>query len=429
MDKSDTNWKHLMNSMSVRMIDNGKTYAAFTNKQLDKVFIDIKNYDLHQIVDPMSGYGSSILRCLNQNLNTFFVEINPPTFLWQTIKSPIYIDVFLLIIDNIINSSFFDKLPESEKAFECSNDFFTDYGKGLFRSLFVELKKYICENFQDYVEKADIITAAITVPFSSRFSTFRNGDVAHLKRGGTVIYKQYIEHFASYLKNLLAGLKEQSREYQKIGLGTGHYNTKHEIILGDCSDDKIFANKTFDSMITSPPYPNTRDYRKMFWPENIILELLDQEGLIQFLDEHNDPIGTNIVSGKKFEDTGYDSIKEFFKHLEDYNKTKKAIKDNKGYYIPYFMLYFDQLAKAYLNIEKHFADDFVGYIIVVNNMARKKAVPVSEFLFELWSKLGYKVTFLNIDEVSHIGAKNPKTKGLSARHKETIIKISRGKYE
>jgi hypothetical protein len=96
------------------------------------------------------------------------------------------------------------------------------------------------------------------------------------------------------------------------------------------------------------------------------------------------------------------------------------------YYIPYFENYFIDLEEAYKNVSLACADsDFEGYIVVVNNTHRNLIIPVSDVVLEVWTSLGFKTEIFEANELFHIGTKNPRARGLRAKHMEYVIKIWR----
>jgi hypothetical protein len=117
--------------------------------------------------------------------------------------------------------------------------------------------------------------------------------------------------------------------------------------------------------------------------------------------------------------------KSFYLFIANYSETKRAKMDNEVYYLPYYCNYFYGLERAYENISQYLASNFIGYIIAVNNTARKKIVPVSEFVQETWVRLGFQAKIESFKELAHVGGINPRVKGLSARHVEYTIKVYR----
>ena len=83
------------------------------------------------------------------------------------------------------------------------------------------------------------------------------------------------------------------------------------------------------------------------------------------------------------------------------------------------------IEKSYENISKLLSKDFEGYIIAVNNTARKKVIPVAEMIIETWKRLGFKASIYATKELSTVGGINPRAKGISAKHMEYTIKVWR----
>jgi hypothetical protein len=136
-------------------------------------------------------------------------------------------------------------------------------------------------------------------------------------------------------------------------------------------------------------------------------------------------IGSNFVSERPPRIPTTKSARHFLKAINELKRNETAIRHDKQYYIPYFENYFADLECAYKNIAPALKQKFEGYIIVVNNTHRNLVVPVSDTIIEIWRSLGFNAIILTATESFHVGTKNPRARGLRARHTEYVIKIWR----
>jgi len=95
------------------------------------------------------------------------------------------------------------------------------------------------------------------------------------------------------------------------------------------------------------------------------------------------------------------------------------------YYLPYLRKYFIAIEKAYENVARFAAKSFVGFIVVVDNTHRGVVIPVGAIVVEIWKELGFQATIHSSKEVFHVGAKNPRAKGIRAKHQEIVVWVWR----
>ena len=408
------NWLNLINISYRTLLNNGRNYAAFDHDQLQQCMEIFYTNGAKRILDPMSGYGT-IRPCANQyGISTYCVEINTPCYLWQHLTMPQNAPKYITIIDSVIPKA--NQLPEESVLWEASRrDWIAPIGKSLLEHIYLLLLTE-SRKLNDMLYDSEKFAIALLLPFSSRLAAMQNGDVQHVKRGSTAVYRNYRDDLTSYL-NLLKIKLQYSTEPATMDIS-------NEIRLGD---SKVFQfdGERFNFMLTSPPYPNHIDYAKMFGPENELLNELNQKDLLHIPKNLDDPIGSNVVSGKSAGEIWSPHANDFIEKIFSYRKTKKAQDDNRVYYGPYFRNYFYNLQVAYSNIAKYLASSFTGIIIVRNNTARSYIVPVAESIIDIWKNLGFEAKIVDQREMFHVGSKNPQSKGFKAKHMEYIIKIWR----
>jgi hypothetical protein len=410
---SKDNWQVLLNNMYRTLLKNGRTYAAFNKNDIIPIINDLNKKGIKEIFDPMSGYGASVQWCEGKGISTYNIELNTPAYFWQILNNPKYKNLFIKAIENI-NSTISDLISANIRS-EASDNWFTERGKEIVLNLYNFNKK----NFDKITDtdSVELLSLALLLPFVSRLSCSTNGDVAHIKKGGLCVYLDYIEHYKLFLNELVRN------RINKINNGKKNL-TSHEVILGDCAQISMHGKK-FNCMLTSPPYPNSRDYAKMFNPENYILDWLYENSIIKFKSPDSITIGSNVVSGRITGQVTSSIAKDFLDKIQSYKGTKKAMSDNRSYYYPYFKNYFSDIEKAYSNVSLLLDDKFEGYIVVTNNTARNFVIPVAESIIDIWRRLGFQAEIYKNIEKSHMGAKNPDAKGFKAKHMEYIIKVHR----
>lgn len=389
------------------LLNKGRTYAAFTRH--DKEIIKSEFPKHIEILDPMSGFGTITKFCSEIGHSSFAIEYNLPQYYWQVLNQPKYAKNFIATINHLLNSR--SKLPISNIRATISDEWFPKESRTLVSDLITITTQFVELEFKGKKEFSNLVLALL-MPFLGRFSCFVTGDtVTRVKKGGICVYRNweidffiYLEALKEYLENKMKSVKSES----------------HIIYHGDARTFP-FPIKRFQGMYHSPPYPNRMDFSSMFNPEHALLELLEKEERLRI---KQNIIGSVFVRGKDVANPESQLAQTFMRKVEELKNRKPfQVRHDENYYLPYFRKYFVDIELAYKNIEKSFADDFKGFIVVVNNTHRGLVIPVAEIIVEVWKNLGYYAEIFKSKELSHVGAKNPRSKGVRALHTEYVIKI------
>jgi len=411
----------LMRGIYRALLQNGRTYAAFESKYVLPLIEVLASR--REILDPMSGYGSLISFCstVDEPVSAFCIEYNPPSYLWQVLINPINAKKIIALTDCLMEMK--HNWPVTSVRAMSSNEWFPPES---FRLLIeVWTLCYEIAGTLSLKGKARVeIPLAFLLPFAGRLSACVQGNVVtHIKQGGLCIYEGWHHDFSNYIDVLRKRIVQISGESKNI---------KHKSLLANCLTVKLPINK-FSAMITSPPYPNSRDYAAMFGPENAFIDYLEELGMVENFSLKERLIGCPRVSEiddsykKTIDDVKSQSARAFLNTLVNYKGSKGAIYDEHIYYLPSLAKYFYELESAYENISPALSEDFEGYIIVINNTHRKQMIPVYQCVIETWQRLGFNAEIAKeyTRELPHVGGLNPRVKGISARHTEYTIRVSR----
>lgn len=403
------------------LLNRGRTYASFESRH-SSLLSSLNG--LGTILDPMSGYGGLMNFCCRAEFtcSSFGIELNPPAFYWQVLMAPQNRKTYITLCFDLLRIK--DKWPKADKRLAFSKDWFPEYSFDLLVRLWELISSTI--NSKTYNYSVEELTIAFLLPFSGRLSSSIKGNVTtHVTKGGFCPYGKWEEDFSLYVAKLSEVLLENQAAC----------NNNNQIVIHDDARSCNLGELSFSAMLTSPPYPNREDYYKMFSPENALLDKFQEAGFLPKTGSRLRLIGAAAVSENDGHiKNGIDDIRsktaiEFLEFIKSYSKTNKAINDNRNYYLPYYCNYFTGLEKAYKNISKYLADEFLGYIVVVNNTARKKIIPVAKIVCDIWNDLdlGFKAEIVPeySAELAHVGGLNPRVKGLNARHMEYTVRVIR----
>lgn len=389
------------------LLSRGRTYAAFVDRDKEIMKQEFNKEDL--ILDPMSGYGSTTKFCSQLGFDSYTLEYNLPQYYWQILNHPEYFEKYIKVINALKGS--FSLFPKGEKRAVASDEWFPDESKRLILQLLKTIDRYTELEFGDN-QPNNSYTLALIMPFIGRFSCSVAGDnVTHVKKGGICVYRNWETDFQYYLDLVSDFL------YKKKPIDI---KRNHVILQGDARSFN-FPSKKFSGMYTSPPYPNHRDFNSMFKPEHAFLNFLEEE---QNTDDDLHVIGSNFVRGKEIQVSRNKTVQNFLDKIHNLSSRKKfQISHDDVYYVPYLNNYFSDLENAYKNVEKSLSDNFKGFIVVVDNTHRGYVIPVAESIIEMWRNWGYSAEVYKSFSLSHVGAKNPRSKGVRAIHTESVIKI------
>jgi hypothetical protein len=392
------------------LLNKGRTYAAFTEKERDLIE---SLRDKKEILDPMSGYGSLTRYCAQTGLQSFCLEYNLPQHLWQLLCHPAHSENFIEAIQLLLNKQKY--WPVTTVRATVSDEWYTPESQHILLDLLSLTDEAIDKCF-GHNENLNYLIAALLLPFVGRLSCSVPGDiVTHVKKGGICVYVNWQADFELYLRAL-------KRHLENIKLMSK--STSHTLAHGDARSYK-FPKKRFGAMLTSPPYPNHRDFISMFAPEHAFLDILQMPGSITSRRALEHIIGSNFVSERPERTPMTKVANDFLKAIKNLKRNETAIRHDRQYYVPYFENYFADLEEAYKNVASALKQKFEGYIIVVNNTHRNLLVPVSDTIMEIWQSLDFNAAVFSTTESFHVGTKNPRARGLRARHTEYVIKVWR----
>jgi hypothetical protein len=379
-----------------------RAFASFRDDEKELINTDIKKYIKKGdwILDPMSGYGGGMLYFGEQGYRTYNIELNPPSYYWQILINPGNKKNFLLLINEI--QSNINKLPFLLDNFSISDDLFSSIAINHIEKLY---------EFIFNIAKEKEASISIILPFVSRFANYQRSvtNITHFKQGGFCSFVGWENDFKEYLvglNELLCKTKENELE---------HISKQSNLFEFEPEDRK------FGFFVTSPPYPNYRDYSKLFKIENWILDNLFNSNKTDF----NQMIGSNNVSGKKYGVIESQTANKFLNELLEKSKklTKKSRYDVEVYYHPYFSLYFHDIQEAYKKLNTMLTNKAIGYIVVNDNITRDISVPVGKSICEVFSSMGFDTENYDEKQISHYGNIGKSAKRINSRHTRHILKV------
>ena len=392
------------------LLERNRAFASFKEEELNIIYSDLSQYLTNNdaVLDPMSGYGGSMVFFGGKGYKTTNIELNPPAFFWQILINPQNTQTIIKIIKKL--QAKIAELPKIKEAFSVTDNLFSDVAINLVRDLY----EFIYDN-----AKNKTLSIALLLPFVSRFANYVKSptNITHFKQGGLCSYLGWEQDFALYMEVLSNRLSKDFVSYKQ---------TNHNNILADIFQVKLSEKYKF--FVTSPPYPNYRDYSKLFKIENYVLDnvILNNKTNFEMM------IGSNNVSGKLFDTIHSEKANIFLTELLEKAeklkaKNKKSCSDIKTYYYPYFAQYFYNIQEAYIKLDTMLQSNAIGYIVVNDNITRDIIVPVGASICDIFNNMGYETQNLDISQISHYGNIGRSATRMNSKHTRHILKVWKGK--
>jgi hypothetical protein len=400
----------LLRPVYVSLLNTGRSYAAFDEEQVHPL---VKNLSSRgEILDPMSGYGCLTAFCSKEGIPSYCLEYSVPLYLWQRLVHP----PTSRLLDDAVRElmTMEDEWPQASTKAVVSDSWLPPESERLILRLLTLCRQAVATLPLPQVD-VDYLSLALLLPFAGRLMAWIPGEATRIKEGGICVYQDWQSDFRRYLLALRSRLECIMSETKPC---------VHTVELGDCRSYSFDVSR-FAAMITSPPYPNHQSFIDMFSPERYLLHWLRVKDLSVPPVSEKPAIGSVGVRGRQPATVRSSSALCFLRKLREWKGSRRAMYDNRIYYCRYFEAYFADLEHAFENISRSLRRDFKGYIIVVNNTSRDQIVPLSDFVVETWRRLGFYAEAEKLREKFHVGTKNPRARGLKAKHAEYLITVAR----
>ncbi|MDR1973541.1 MAG: hypothetical protein LBQ31_02585 [Bacteroidales bacterium] len=389
------------------LLERSRAFASFKEEELNIIYSDISQYlSTNDIIfDPMSGCGGGMVYFGRKGYRTINIELNPPSYYWQILINPKNTQAIIEIINELRKTK--NTFPNIKEAFSLSDNLFSEVAIKHIKALF----ELILDNSKDNKSLA----TALLLPFVSRFANYVKSptNITHFKQGGLCSYSGWKQDFDSYLEFLSNRLSNDLISYKQ----KEHFNMMADIL-------QVKLSKKYRFFVTSPPYPNYRDYSKLFKIENFVLDNIILKNKTDF----EMMIGSNNVSGKTFGEIHSEKANKFVSELlikadKLKAKNKKSCSDIKTYYYPYFAQYFYNIQEAYIKLDSMLTDNAIGYIVVNDNITRDIIVPVGASICDIFNNMGYDTVDLDTAQISHYGNIGRAATRMNSKHTRHIIKV------
>ena len=339
------------------------------------------------VLDPFCGTGTTNVQCKKQGISSVGIEANPMTHFASMTKCAWKINVDQMYLQAIQIADTATTIIEKSQ---------------MLRSLTEEqnkliLKNSICEAPLNQVlilrdtilaahtkyEQYFLLALAKNIVYS--YSNLKFGPEVGISRKK----KQEVDVVSIWLKQI-AVMQKDLQSYASLG------NVSSEIINGDARlVSGLPIKEKINFVITSPPYPNEKDYSRTTRLESVLLGYLHNKEQLRTIKKNFIRSNTkNVYKG----DTDFQYIEDItsiVKLSQEVEERRKELGKTSGFeklYSNVIKLYFGGMAKHFLELKSVLSKN-AKLAYVVGDQASYFKIPVrtARLLAEVAEHVGYKV--------------------------------------
>ncbi len=344
---------------------------------------DIKNGDT--VLDPFCGTGTTLVECKKNNIKSVGIEANNMAFFASRTKVnwDIDIDLFLKEADKIARNVENKILSHKGELFKLSEA----KEKLLIKNSISSLPLHKAILLYDEIKKKsklpffDHYRLAFSKKLVNEFSNLHFGPevgVSRKKKQDADVIREWIDE----INNIAYDLKEFSGAFPSS-----------KVLLNDSRSE--FDDDKIDAVITSPPYPNEKDYTRTTRLESVLLEFVNSKEELRDMKKKLLRSNTrNVYKGDK--DNKYiennERIMSLSKKIEDKRIMLNKTSGFEKYYHKVVQMYFGGMYQ-HLKFLKPKLKKGAKLAYVVGDQASyfRVLIKTGEILAEISEELGYKV--------------------------------------
>jgi hypothetical protein len=360
-----------------------------------------------RVLDPFCGTGTVLVECKKLGIPSEGIEINPIAHFATQVKTDWSLNPDrlieharqvanhaedLLIADGIEDEALFDSvnvepsslwtLSEEEMALLLTNSISP---LPLHKTLV--LLDCIKQSYQEHYSQHELLALAKSVVYSS--SNLRFGPEVGL---GT------IKHNASIISPWLRGIRAMATD---LSLVKKHVSTPANVHLGDSRNSlQVLEPNSIDAVVTSPPYPNEKDYTRTTRLETVLLGFIKNKAELQDLKKALLCSNTRTVYKGDTDDNwimDYPQIKQLASTIEARRIELGKTSGFEKLYGKVTRLYFGGMARhlAFLRTALR-PGASLAYVVGDQASYFRVMIPTGQILAEIAQSLGYELTSIDL---------------------------------
>ncbi len=374
----------------------------------------VKNYiarfelnEKSSVLDPFCGTGTTLVACKKQGIKSFGIEANPVVKFAASVKTDWDIDPDvlidhaemiaaetskLLLLEGVDDAPLFHPLDKDETA--------------KLRTLSPEREKLIITNSISpkplhkvlaLLEKIDQLKHTRCYGYERLALAKQLVYTASNLRFGPEVGVGKAKSDAPVVEPWLAGVRSMCKDLIKV---KPHAHVASVVRFGDARNlSELLQPRSIDAVITSPPYPNEKDYTRTTRLESVLLGFMSDR---KDLRTHKNRLIRSNTRGVYKKDRDRDWVAKFDsvqKLAEAIENRRIALNKTSGFeklYAHVVCHYFGGLTRHLENIKPILKPGaFLAYVVGDQASYFRVLIKTGKLLTEIAERLGYKV--LDID--------------------------------
>ena len=333
------------------------TYAGYSPQLIRNFTEEINtNYNCRniRILEPMCGSGTLLVEFEKNNIPYVAYDINPAQVIQCKAKVACISDIDYRLISSDLKKIKFKELSKTIS----SREWYDADVVSLLTDLYNELKKYSSDKKKDIW---DTLNAAFILTLRRNACITTSSNPTWLKKGGTIP--------GTNIKTTLFKALDFIVDWNKNTYKKGRLRKCGKI---SSRDVRLLNEKEhYDICITSPPYCNRMDYKRMLAPEYYFIQKY-----ISNIKNDVGFIGDNVVRNvalDEYSPTTYET--GLLKRI----RTRQE-PENKDYYYKYYKKYFYELDETLQKIMSALKHKGVLFITVQNSHYKDVEIHLDEVI-------------------------------------------------
>ena len=385
---------------------------GFSSKFIRSLILEEKRENT-TCLDPFSGCGTTPLTCQELGIMCYSIEVNPflytltRTKLWKEYSVEIF-DEYLEFVNNNCNILSYSDIiiPPMKTITQNGNLKKWLFHKGTLYQI-LKMKKSISEiDRKEYEDLFTIILGSILVEFSNVY-----------KNGKCHAYKKNWRNLDMSIEKIMKRFNERAEVFRRDIRRSSHEidNSKY-CIRGDVRECiNTIKDNSIDTIITSPPYLNSKDYTDSYMIELWILGFIRSYDELRTLREKT--MRSHVQIPLKKERPEHLIVEEIIRILEEREK-KLWNKDLPSMITGYFSDMTYILSRIYSKLKK----GGKMYLNVANSAYYGLEIPTDIILADICENIGFIIEEIRIARFLRTSAQQMNgTNGNIERLRESVI--------
>ncbi len=355
---------------------------------------DLKNGET--VLDPFCGTGTTILEAKLNGFAGIGIEANPIAYFATMVKTNFDVDAEVLLADSIRiahkANDIIQKKPDiKDVLYSLTQD---EHDLLLANSISplpltktLVLLRIIREYQSTFLNNQLLALASSTVKYASNLHFGPEVGVKRLKKSDADVVHYWLET-----------LKEMSNDLKMIK-NKSYYPTK--LFLGDSRDlTKYLDYNTIDTVFTSPPYPNEKDYTRTTRLESVILGFIKSKADLKNLKKNLLRSNSRNVYKNDDDDKYIQKFPEIENIAREIEDRRKALNKTSGFerlYHKVTKLYFGGMAMHLESLKPYLKKNAIlGYVVGDQASYLQVYIPTGKILANIADKLGYEIIGIDL---------------------------------